>query len=441
MSRIVTVASLVRYLKNKLDADVNLRGLIIKGELSNVKARSANGHVYFTLKDETSGISCVMFASKAALCKLQLKDGLKVLVKGSISLYPANGNNQIYVDSIELDGIGEIYQKIEELKRKLSLEGLFAEDHKKSLPKYPKQIGVISTMEGAGTQDVFITLKRRWPIAKIVFYPSLVQGQYAAKSLCARVKEADHDDNDVILLVRGGGSLEDLLCFYDEELIRAIYDMETPIITGVGHETDTTLVDYVSDVRANTPTGAAEIATPDYAEVLLHLENEEAKLIRNLKLISITKHKELDAIKRHPYIQNPKLKVIHKVQELEMLENNLRHFSEIYNSKKKSYDILKQKLINQSSIITNERYRLDGLYKDLIKEIEHIKDKNDHNLKHLVALLDASSPLKILAKGYAVSYKDDRIIKSINDVDIDDCISVEYKDGKIISKVIEKENK
>lgn len=441
MSQVVTVASLVRYLKNKLDADVNLRGLIIKGELSNVKARSANGHVYFTLKDETSGISCVMFASRAAQCKLQLKDGLKVLVSGSVSLYPANGNNQIYVDSIELDGIGAIFQKIEELKRRISTEGLFNEEHKKSLPKYPKTIGVISTMEGAGTQDVFTTLKRRWPVAKIVFYPSLVQGQYAAKNLVARIKEADSDGNDVILLVRGGGSLEDLLCFYDEELIRAIYQMETPIITGVGHETDTTLVDYVADVRANTPTGAAEIATPDYSEVLIHLESEEAKLIRNLKWISDCKHKELESIKKHPYIQNPKLKVIHKEQELGNLETRLNHYVEIYNSKKKSYEVLKQKLVNQSSIIRNERHRLDSLYKDLINDLHLIKQKNTNSLKHYIALLDANSPLKILSKGYAVSYKDDRIIKSVNDVAVDDQVSIEYKDGKVITKVIEKEIK
>ena len=277
MSSIVTVAALVRYLKGKVDIDPKLQDLIVKGEISNFVAHRS-GHFYFTLKDENARISCVMFANKAYRCPLKMENGMNVLVRGAISIYESSGQCQIYVDSVELDGLGLIYQRIEELKRKLSLEGLFEKEHKKILPKYPMTIGVISALEGAATQDVFTTIKRRWPICKINFYPSLVQGENAAKNIIKRLNEADNDNNDVVLLVRGGGSIEDLFCFYDESLIRTIYDMKTPIVTGVGHETDTTLVDYVSDMRAPTPTAAAELITPDYRDVAFQLSTYNLSL-------------------------------------------------------------------------------------------------------------------------------------------------------------------
>ena len=438
MSSIVTVASLVRYLKSKVDIDPKLQDLIVKGEISNFVAHRS-GHFYFTLKDENARISCVMFANKAYRCPLKIENGMNVLVRGTISIYESSGQCQIYVDSIELDGLGQIYQRIEELKRKLSLEGLFDSEHKKTLPKYPINIAVISALEGAATQDVFTTIKRRWPIGKINFYPSLVQGENAAKNIIKRLAEADNDNNDVILLVRGGGSIEDLFCFYDEELIRTIYKLHTPIVTGVGHETDTTLVDYVSDMRAPTPTAAAELITPDYREVLFQISSYKNCLINNIKAIKQVNNARLQLIKKHPYIQNPKLKVIDKQHDLIIYKQKMDHFSDIYNTRKKEYLYLRERFLRNTKFIDDEKRMVESLKLELLRNIQMISKNNHDKLQMNISLLDAYSPLKILAKGYTITYANDELIKSIDDIEVNNTIDITYIDGKVSATVTSKE--
>lgn len=438
MSSIVSVAALVRYLKSKVDIDPKLQGLIIKGEISNFVAHRS-GHYYFTLKDETSRISCVMFASKAMRCPMKLENGMNVLVRGSVSIYESSGQCQIYVDTIELDGLGLIYQKIEELKRKLSLEGLFDESNKKHLPLYPMRIGVISALEGAATQDVFTTIKRRWPVATINFYPSLVQGASAAQNLINRLNEADNDDNDVILIVRGGGSIEDLFCFYDESLLRTVYALKTPIVSGVGHETDTTLIDYVSDMRAPTPTAAAELVTPDYREVVASLQLIKNQLIRNTQNIHAIKNNQLLLLRNHPYIKNPRLKIIDKQHDLVLYEQKLEHFLEIYKRRRNEYLYLKERFLRQSTFINDEKYRLKELNDALITSLNKLRDNKKEQLVRNVALLDAYSPLKTLSKGYAITYSNDKLIKSVDEVNINSEIEVTYIDGRIKAVVSDKE--
>ena len=431
MSNTVSVASLVKYIKSKVDMDPKLQDLTIKGEISNFTAHRS-GHYYFTLKDDKARISCVMFASKVRNVRIKLEDGLSVLVKGTISVYEATGQCQIYCDSIELDGLGQIYLKIEELKKKLTLEGIFEESHKKSIPLYPMQIGVVSALEGAATQDVFSTLKKRWPIAKIHFYPSLVQGVDAAANIMSRLIEADEDQNDVILLVRGGGSIEDLFAFFDEQLLRCIYNLHTPIITGVGHETDTTLVDYVSDRRAATPTAAAVLATPVLEEVLINLQHKSVQLLKSIKHLREVKEYEFTKIKNHPYIKNPNLKIIDKQNDLIRLSIQLENYIHYYEQKKNAYYLIRTNLLKHTSIIEKQRYKLSYLEKQLIDNLKLYIEKKKEKYHYSIALLDAYSPLKTLQKGYVITYnKDGELVKQVRDLHEKEQICIYYQDGNV----------
>lgn len=262
----INISQLTRYIKYKIDNDIHLQDVYLKGEISNFKAHT-RGHFYFTLKDEEARISAVMFSSNASKVKFSPQDGMKVLVTGKISVYPANGSYQIYVNEMLEDGIGNLYIAFEQLKKKLAQEGLFDESHKKEIPKIPMHIGVITAPTGAAIRDITSTIKRRWPIAEVILFPALVQGEMAKDSVVNQIKLADTYKLDVLIIGRGGGSIEDLWCFNEEEVARAIYHASTPIISAVGHEVDFTIADFVSDMRAPTPTGAAEMAVPNKSDV------------------------------------------------------------------------------------------------------------------------------------------------------------------------------
>ncbi|MEG1702615.1 MAG: exodeoxyribonuclease VII large subunit, partial [Erysipelotrichaceae bacterium] len=246
---VYSVSTLVHYIKQSLDHDMNIQSILIKGEISNF-TNHRSGHWYFTLKDNKAKLSCVMFSTNVARCPLVLKEGMKVIVSASVSMYEAAGTTQLYVNKVQVDGLGDLYLQYEQTKEKLAKEGLFDPSLKKAIPKYPMSIAIISAKEGAAIQDMLITIAKRWPIAQVSFYPSLVQGNQAVASLIECLKKAEQNHHEVILLARGGGSIEDLWCFNDETLARLIVSLTTPIISGVGHESDTTLVDYVADMRA-----------------------------------------------------------------------------------------------------------------------------------------------------------------------------------------------
>lgn len=286
----VTISRINNYLKSYFDNNPHLQHVYLKGEISNFKNHT-RGHLYFTLKDEESRLSAVMFQGYANTLNFNPEDGMNVLVEGRISCYPAQGTYQIYVEKMEVDGIGNLYIEFEKLKKKLASEGLFDEKYKKPIPKYPTKIGIITAPTGAAIKDILSTIKRRYPICETILFPCLVQGKSAAPDIVKQINTAQEYDLDVIICGRGGGSIEDLWAFNEECVARAIFDSKIPIISAVGHEIDFTIADFVSDLRAPTPTGAAEMAVPTINDVkymikqLRHRANEYISNMLKLKKI------------------------------------------------------------------------------------------------------------------------------------------------------------
>lgn len=436
---IYSVSALVRYLKASVDQDMRLQSILIKGEISNF-TNHRSGHWYFTLKDSGARLSCVMFSSYASRCKLMLKEGMQVIVKASLSVYEAQGAVQLYVTAVQLDGLGDLYLEYEQLKRKLSMEGLFDAAHKKPLPRFPQHIALISAKEGAALQDMLQTLKRRWPIAKISFIPSLVQGKEASALLCKALEKADELKPDVILLARGGGAIEDLWCFNDEQLARCIYACKSVVISGVGHESDTTLVDYVSDARAPTPTAAAELATPDIQEV-----EQQLALMRRSMMLHINKHitnkrKQLEQLKQHRYLQNPLSYTQDAMLRLAMLTKSLEHTTYRVESQKLMLKHLTKRL--QLCLYKQEEIAEAALkqYQQILhQEMQKKLMERKQLLQRQVALLDAYSPLKVLGRGYALVYEKDNMITSIHEIKEQDALDIRLKDGMIHVNVTDKE--
>ncbi|MGN1344266.1 MAG: exodeoxyribonuclease VII large subunit [Traorella sp.] len=434
-----SVTSLVNYIKKGIDHDENLTQLLVQGEISNlVKHRS--GHYYFTLKDEKSRMNCVMFSNYARLIRFNLENGNKVIVQCKVSVYEASGSVQLYVNAIQLDGIGDLYYQFELLKKKLYQEGYFNENHKKPLPEYPMDIAVISAKEAAAKHDVLTTIKRRWPLAKITFYASLVQGKEASKELIDTLQKVDKLHHEVILLVRGGGSIEDLWAFNSEQLAKCIYHMDSVIVSGVGHESDTTLVDYVCDARGATPTAAAELITPDISEVkakLMHLKIELYQKINHHIKDAVY---ELDMFHAHPYIKNPMSFIENRIMSLDYKRNQLDHEyikiiqkkQEILNIKDKMIYTMKAIIEKKDYLIKNSKKQLQQISKTMYKEqlLEHQKH---------IELLDAYSPLKVLYRGYSLTKVENSYVHEVNDVRVGEQIKTILKDGILISTVVQKE--
>lgn len=435
---IYSVSTLVRYVKASIDQDVRVQSILIKGEISNF-TNHRSGHWYFTLKDAGARISCVMFSSYASRCKLVMKEGMQVIVKASLSVYEAQGAIQLYVTGIQLDGLGDLYLEYEQLKRKLSMEGLFDAAYKKALPRYPQHIAIITAKEGAALQDMLQTLKRRWPIAKISFIPSLVQGKEASAMLCKAIQKADALHPDVILLARGGGAIEDLWCFNDEALARCIFACQSVIISGVGHESDTTLVDYVSDRRAPTPTGAAELATPDMKEVKQQLVMMKRRMLIHVKQRVDNGQKHLKQLKQHRYLRNPLTYTQDVMLKLAMLTKGLEHSA--YRIRNRHGELM-QLSMRFKQCLEKPKEANDVLlkqYRNTLISLTEIKLKDSHQaLCQSAALLDAYSPLKILGRGYALVYEKDRMITSVSDIK-ENHLSIRMKDGMIHTNVITKE--
>lgn len=409
-----SVSALNAYMKQKIDADAFLQGIIIQGEISNFN-RHSSGHWYFILKDERSRISCVMFASFARNNFLIPTNGMKVLIKGSLSVFETSGQYQIYVNKITEDGIGDLYYQFEQLKKKLANEGLFSEEHKKPLPTYPMKIGVITGANTAALQDIKTTLARRWPIAEVLVFPCLVQGEQAKYEIVKAIQEADSSLCDVLLLARGGGSIEDLWAFNEEMVARSVYDCKTPIVTGVGHEIDTTIVDFVADRRAPTPTGAAEMVSPDYQKVIVEIDNYKKRLLR-LQLLQV-----------------PTLQLDFYSQKLQQYASDMQQYNQVIQK-------YKQQLIQQIQVVTLQHNHMLDIQNDkLLSNINKCKENYSKEIQNYIHLLDAYSPLQVLKRGYAIVSKESEIT-SINEVNIDDCITTRLQDGYIQSVVTRKES-
>ena len=416
----VTVTALTRYIKYKIDNDVHLQDVYLKGEISNFKAHT-RGHFYFTIKDEGSRINAIMFSYNASKLKFTPEDGMKILVKGKISVFESTGNYQIYVDEMLEDGVGNLHIAFEQLKKKLGDEGLFDPKYKKEIPKIPMRVGIITASTGAAVKDILSTIKRRFPICKTILFPCLVQGELAKDDIVKKLDIADNYDLDVIILGRGGGSIEDLWPFNEEIVARKVFECKTPIISGVGHQIDFTICDFVADVRAETPTGAAERAVPVLSDLLLEIKNYEIRSTNLIKSI----------------LENNKLK-LKKLKESYALKNPLN----LYQIKEQKLDNLIDKLnSNINTILNKNKSRLELIKSSIIFKEPHIlyKDK-ENDVRHLIEKLDILNPLYVLKRGYSIVKKDDKNISSIDEFKKDDEINIMVKDGNIKAKVMEVNN-
>lgn len=409
--RYITITTLNKYLKNKFDIDPNIQTLGLKGEISNFKGHT-RGHLYFTLKDEGSRINAVMFSTYASKLNFVPKDGMKVLVVGRVSVYEPTGGYQIYVNEMISDGVGNLYLKFEELKKKLSNEGLFNQEHKRPIPKFPKKIGIVTAPTGAAIRDILSTIKRRFPSTETILFPALVQGDLAAPDIVKQIKKADEYNLDVLIVGRGGGSIEDLWAFNEEIVARAIYDAKTPIISAVGHEIDFTISDFVSDLRAPTPTGAAEMAVPNIIDVKNFINQLNIRLNKDISNIIEFNKKRLDNYKTNYVLINPLATFEIKEQKLDTLIDNL-------NNKIKN-------------ILDNNKKRLDNVMKNYtINNPDTILNRYNNTYELLLNKLNLLNPLNILSKGYSVVKKDNNVIKDINDINIKDKLNIKLYNGNI----------
>lgn len=429
----VSVHALNRYIKAVLDNDMQLRTVYIRGEISNYRPHPS-GHMYFTLKDDQteSSISAIMFASQARYLKFRLRDGMKVFITAQVSVFERAGRYQLYVRSMQEDGLGNLYLRFNELKQTLEREGLFNTMHKKAIPVMPERLAILSAKQGAALQDVLRTLHQRYPLVRRDIYPVPVQGRDAYKYIVETLSQIDQLGYSTILLVRGGGSIEDLWNFNEEALARCIYDLKTPIITGVGHETDFTLVDYVSDLRAPTPTAAAVAAVPSQKELLSHLENKIMQLSNVMRKTIYLEKQKLEKY-THSYVFTDPSRIFEiKFMKLDSVHLKLNNYK-IRIKQKSHYEmhkkviqlntLIKQKQLIETKNISNKQELLKNCFEN------YLKNKKT-SFSYCIEKLDLLSPLKTLQRGYIISKKNDSIIKSVKDLHTDDTITLVYADGE-----------
>ncbi len=393
--RYLTVSALTKYIKYKFDHDHNLEEVLLEGEISNFKHNS-RGHFYFTLKDENAAISVTMFSSFAKTVKFEPQDGMKVFVKGNVTVYEPAGTYQINIREMKSDGIGDLYLAFQKLKAGLEMEGLFSPEHKKQLPLFPTCIGVVTSPTGAAIRDIIHTVSRRYPMTRLILYPAIVQGEDAKDDVVKQIKLANEQGLcDVLIVGRGGGSLEDLWAFNERCVAMAIYDSKIPIISAVGHEIDFTIADFVADVRAATPTAAAELATPsvemlkgNVAYYLSRMTKHIQQMLLNAKMVIANMDRRLDAL-------NPRMKLEHQ-------RIILREYT-------RQLSILIQRSLSEK--------------------------KNQYQI--LIGKLGALNPLAIMDKGYSISSVGDEIITDVTKVNRGDTLVTKMKNGEIVSTIIE----
>lgn len=435
-----TITEINQYIKTILDNDSLLNCVYIKGEISNFKNHS-RGHLYFTLKDDETRISAVMFYNNALKLNFKPEDGMNVLIKGRISSYPAQGSYQIYVDTMDLDGVGNLYVEFEKLKEKLLKEGLFSQEHKKILPKYPKKIGIVTAPTGAAVRDIISTIKRRFPICETILFPSLVQGKDAAPDLVRQIKKADEYNLDLLIVGRGGGSIEDLWAFNEEIVARAIYEAKTPIISAVGHEPDFTIADFVADLRAPTPTGAAEMAVPTMLEIKTLINQYILRANKNIKNIVNRKFILYKNLENRRILKNPLMLYELKEQRLDKLMDLLnRNIIKILDLKKYNLNINFNKIKSPKNLLEIKNKELKENINLAKINILKLMDLKKHKYDFYVQTLKLVNPLNILSNGYSLTIKDNKIIKSIKDININEEVTIKLSDGEFISKVKEINN-
>lgn len=384
---ILSVSQLNMYIHSLIDGDNKLKSVFVRGEISNLKLHSFSGHIYFSLKDEKSLIKSVMFRTSASRLKFVPYDGLQVICTGSISVYEKDGNYQLYVNDMQPDGLGSAALSLEQLKQKLEKEGLFNKSHKRQLPLYPQKIAVITSGSGAAVQDVINIIGRRYPLCELLILSVSVQGAQAEKSIVNALKYVNNTDSDIVIVTRGGGSAEDLSVFNSEKVARAAYSCRIPLISAVGHQTDYTILDFVSDMRAPTPSAAAELATPDVNELMTVVDS---------------------------YVRTMTVYVEKKVSDK---QKTLERYCGYLKSK---------------SLLKNTGYAMDRLLskrKELITAFESYVNRSVIKYERLTVSLDRLSPLSVIGRGYTLAEKDGRTVSSVDNIDVGDTLKLILSDG------------
>jgi len=412
----LTVSALNGYLKYQFDNDVQLQNILLKGEISNF-TRHSRGHLYLTLKDDKSQISAVMFAMQTRNLLFLPKDGSKVIIEGYVSIYEPSGKYQIYINKMSEDGIGDLYMAYERLKANLESEGLFDQKWKRPIPLFPKAVGVITSPTGAAVRDVIQVISRRYPLTKIILYPALVQGEEAKNSVVKQIEKANLDHLvDVLIVGRGGGSIEDLWAFNEEIVARSIHSSKIPIISAVGHETDFTIADFVADLRAATPSQAAELAVPDQQALLKQIRTDINKMNQLLNKELSERKKQLFKIQNATILKNPSRLFETNEMKLEYLLNRLRRLSP------------EETLIKKQEEINTLASRLFTTYRQSLTTFENRYIRN-------LEKLELVNPLAIMKKGFSIVKKEEHLITSVNDVKLRDQINIEFVDGILTCEV------
>lgn len=437
MADYLSVSALTKYIKYKFDQDPHLQTVLIKGELSNFKKHSS-GHLYFNVKDQNSVISAMMFKGATAKLDFTPKEGDQVLLEARVSVYERRGNYQIYVNKMHMDGIGNLYQKLEALKKKLSEAGYFDDQYKQEIPKYPKKIAILTAGTGAAIRDIYSTINKRYPLVEQVQISTLVQGEQAKQDIIEKIQYAQSLDVDTIIIGRGGGSIEDLWNFNEEEVVKAIFNCPKPIISAVGHETDYTLSDFVADIRAATPTQAAVIATPDQYELHQQIRQVKMFLTRNIKQHVQQQRKYLEHTAAYYKFKTPSLLYDQQIQKCDDLEKQLNLNMQLtLQNNKQQLSLLKGQFnlkTFRQNILTHRQQTLQKR-----QELTKVVQTQLHNRKATLASkldnLNTLSPTNTMLRGYTIVNKDEQVITSTQDLKAHDQIELTMKDGIVEAQV------
>ena len=431
-NRYLSVQALTKYVKRKFDADPHLRNVYVKGELSNVN-NHPSGHIYFTLKDEQSRIRSAMFRSSASSLKFKPENGMNVLITGDVSVYEASGQYQLYAQTMQPDGIGALYLAFEQLKEKLEKEGLFKEQWKNPLPIYPNKIGVVTAQTGAAIQDICSTIERRYPLAEIILFPAVVQGEHAAPSIVSAIEQANrYESIDVLIVGRGGGSIEDLWAFNEEDVARAIFSSRIPIISAVGHETDTTIADFVADKRAPTPTAAAELAVPARDELVERILDRKRTLYRSMSYKIKNEQKRLTTLTSSYPLQFPERLYRPFTEKLIGIEGRLiRSGQDITNRDKLELVRLSGLLSSHSPMqyVREQTRSVTTLTDRLGRTVQHDFRMHTDRFSSSVRMLKALNPLNIMERGYSIVYQEGTVTNTVKSLHTGTDIEIQLRDG------------
>ncbi|GFR36787.1 exodeoxyribonuclease 7 large subunit [Insulibacter thermoxylanivorax] len=434
--KIFTIKQINRYIKMRMDADDILQNVWIRGEISNFKHHSS-GHMYFTLKDEESRLRCVMFASANQRLAFMPREGTRVIARGSITVYERDGAYQYYVAEMQPDGIGNLYLAFEQLKQKLAKEGLFAEERKRPIPRFPRAVGVITSPTGAAVRDILTTLQRRSPATPVIVYPVAVQGVHAVPTIVKAIETMNRlQEVDVLIVGRGGGSLEELWAFNEEPVARAIAASRIPVISAVGHETDFTIADFVSDLRAATPTAAAELSVPHHLELKQQLAYQEQRLYRSLRTLLQSKQETLERLRRSPYFLHPRRYMLESAERLDRLTQQLQYTLTTYTGRIRERRLqLDHRLARHNPLerIGYMRKDLQGIEQQLVRAVQNRSRLSQQRFAALIKQLDALSPLKVMERGYSVVYdeQEQTVLNSITQVQPGDIVKIRMIDGRL----------